>query len=127
MTIGRPQIFKQIKGYQAGGSTELEVDDQALVTSPLLAGKSSSTAPKTTMRSLPSSATDNLAGEREDVTTSSVTAAFEPPSASSLISYQIKDLEEQIKEQIENVKGIFRVIDGYKVEFGEQLKMESEP
>ena len=97
MTIGRPQIFKQIKGYQAGGITDLEVDDQALVTSPLLAGKSSSTAPKTTMRSLPSSATDNLAGEREDVTTSSVTAAFEPPSASSLISYQIKDLEEQIK------------------------------
>jgi hypothetical protein len=70
---------------------------QALVTSPLLAGKSSPTAPKTTMRSLPSSATDNLAGEREDVTTSSVTAAFEPPSASSLFSYQIKDLEEQIK------------------------------
>jgi hypothetical protein len=31
MTIGRPQIFKQIKGYQAGGITDLEVDTQPLL------------------------------------------------------------------------------------------------
>jgi hypothetical protein len=31
MTIGRPQIFKQIKGYQAGGIADLEVDTQPLL------------------------------------------------------------------------------------------------
>jgi hypothetical protein len=100
MTIGRPQMYKEIKGYQAGGIAGLPyADSVANFENPLLAGNPSLTVPKLPpMKSLlptrplptaplkPYSALDDIADEREDVT---------PPRATAA---QIKDLEEEVKD-----------------------------
>jgi hypothetical protein len=47
MTIGRPQMYKEIKGYQAGGIAGLPyADSVANFENPLLAGNPSLTVPK---------------------------------------------------------------------------------
>ena len=100
MTIGRPQMYKEIKGYQAGGIAGLPyADSVANFENPLLAGNPSLNAPKPPpMKSLlptrplptaplkPYSALDDLDDEREDVA---------PPRATAA---QIKDIEEEIKD-----------------------------
>jgi len=100
MTIGRPQMDKQIRGYNQGGIAGLPyVDSVANFENPLLAGNPSLNVPKPpSINSLlptrplpvqplkPYSALDDLADEREDVA---------PPRATAS---QIKDLEEEVKD-----------------------------
>ena len=88
MTIGRPQMYKEIKGYQAGGIAGLPYADSAAnFENPLLAGNPSLTMPKSPpMKSLlptrplptaplkPYSALDDLADEREDVAPERISA-----------------------------------------------------
>ena len=109
MTIGRPQMYKEIKGYQAGGIAGLPyAASVANFENPLLAGNPSLTVPKPPpMKSLlptrplptaplkPYSALDDIADEREDVT---------PPRATAA---QIKDLEEELSEFSKNEEKSF--------------------
>lgn len=119
MTIGRPQMDKQIRGYNQGGIAGLPyVDSVANFENPLLAGNPSLNVPKPpSMNSMlptrplpvaplkPYSALDDLddlAGEREDVM---------PPRATAA---QIKDLEEEVKDSEDSRKTFDDRFNDYK-------------